>query len=72
MRFGEHTEDDIKKIKTRIIADFPKSVPEDGLLIYGKNTYVDAYNKDKLDLLEGELFEIKARNIGMCAVWRET
>ena len=36
LRFGEHTEEDVFKIKSRISPNFPQGIPEDALVLYGK------------------------------------
>ena len=61
VRTGDHTEEDLALLRTRIR---PKTDPslEDAIHVYGTNAKVNARNKAKLDKIEGELFTIKAKN----------
>merc|ERR1712026_139762 len=55
IRFGLHTDEDIEILETRVIADFPSSVPPDALHIYGKRRLVQAYNSQKLQELTSKM-----------------
>ena len=61
IRIGAHTEEDISLLETRIR---PKSDPNlnNALHIYGTNAKVNARNNSKLEEIEGELLDIKAKN----------
>ena len=63
LRFGNHTEDDVAQIKSRIVPDFPNHIPSNAMLLYGKKAEVKEYNTKKLNQLEGELFTIPAKHI---------
>ena len=64
LRFGQHTDEDILKIRSRVVKDFSTDVPTDSILIFCKNKPVDDFNSSKLEELPGDLFEIKAKHIG--------
>ena len=63
LRFGEHTEEDVLKIKSRISPNFPQGIPEDALVLYGKKKNVMDYNMHKLNQIEGETFTVSARHV---------
>ena len=63
LRIGQQTEEDIKIIRTRIVESFPNNVPEDALLLYGKNEDVAKYNNHKMELLEGNAYKSEARHL---------
>ena len=61
VRTGDHTEEDIALLETRVR---PRTDPSlnDAIHVYGTNAKVNARNNAKLDEIEGELFTIKAKN----------
>ena len=63
LRFGQQTEEDIKIIRSRIVESFPNNVPEDALMIYGKNEPVAHYNNQKLEQLEGTAYKSEATHL---------
>ena len=61
LRVGEHTEEDIELLRTRIVPEDDPAL-SDALHIYGTNAKVNSRNDAKLNDIPGELFKIKARN----------
>ena len=61
VRTGDHTEEDIALLETRVR---PRTDPSlnDAIHVYGTNAKVNARNNAKLDEIEGELFTINAKN----------
>ena len=37
LRFGQHNEEDVAKIRSRVVGDFPNDVPDNSILIFCKN-----------------------------------
>ena len=64
LRVGEHTEEDIELLRTRIVPEDDPAL-SDALHIYGTNAKVNSRNDAKLNDIPGELFKIKARNSGV-------
>ena len=62
VRSGNHTEEDIELLKTRVFSKSDPSIDSNALHIYGTNAKVNARNDAKLEEIGGELFEIKAKN----------
>ena len=62
LRIGQQTEEDIRIIRTRIVESFPNNIPEDALLLYGKNEHVAKYNNHKMELLEGKPYKSEAKH----------
>ena len=62
VRSGDHTEEDIGLLKTRVISKSDPSIDSNALHIYGTNAKVNARNNAKLEEIGGELFTIKAKN----------
>ena len=60
---NEPHEEDIKIIRTRIVESFPNNIPEDALLLYGKNEHVAKYNNHKMELLEGKDYKSVAKHL---------
>ena len=60
IRVGEHTEDDINTLNTRVFPRNSPDLPKDALMVTGTNAIVNKYNGEKLNQLDGELFEFKA------------
>ena len=63
LRLGQQTEEDIQRIRTRIVESFPNNVPEDALMIYGKNEPVANFNNQKMELLEGHAYRCEAKHL---------
>ena len=63
LRIGQQTKEDIKIIRTRIIDSFPNNVPEDALMLYGKNEPVAIYNNHRMELLEGKTYKSEAKHL---------
>merc|ERR1719209_462073 len=61
VRTGDHTEEDIALLETRVRPSTDPSL-NDGIHVYGTNAKVNARNNQKLDQMEGELFTIRAKN----------
>ena len=61
LRVGEHTEEDIELLRTRIVPEDDPAL-SDALHIYGTNAKVNSRNDAKLNDIPGELFKIKAIN----------
>ena len=62
VRIGEHTEEDIALLQTRVRSRSDPTLDPDALHIYGTNAKVNARNTAKLDEIGGELFSIRAKN----------
>ena len=62
VRTGDHTEEDIALLQTRVCPKSDPTLDPDALHIYGTNAKVNARNKAKLDEIGGELFTVKAKN----------
>ena len=63
LRFGNHTEDDTAKLRSRIVKNFPEDVPKEAIFLFGKNKYVKEYNNKKLNELDGKIFTATAIHI---------
>ena len=59
IRIGQHTDEDIKILKTRVFPRNSPELPTDALLITGENRIVQSYNDRKLNNLQGNLIEIQ-------------
>ena len=62
VRIGEHTEEDIALLQTRVRSRSDPTLDPNALHIYGTNAKVNARNTAKLDEIGGELFSIRAKN----------
>ena len=62
LRIGEHTKEDIAKIKTRVVSDMQNEVPADSLVIFGKKRFVEAYNDKMMNHLNGNVEVISANH----------
>ena len=60
IRIGEHTDDDIEILNSRVFPRDSSELPTDALLITGTNAIVNSFNNKKLNELSGELIEITA------------
>ena len=63
IRYGEHTEDDITKLKNRVVQSFPENVPEEALMIFCKKDNVTRFNERKMGKLHGPLLSLRAKHI---------
>ena len=63
IRTGDHTEEDIALLQTRVCPRSDPTLDPNALHIYGTNAKVNARNEAKLNEIGGELFTIKAKNV---------
>ena len=62
IRFGEHDENDLALLQSRVIQDLTK-VPQDALMICGTNQAVENYNRQKLLEGGGDIFEVESKKV---------
>ena len=60
VRIGEHTDEDIETLKTRVFPRNSSELPPDALLITGTNQIVKSFNDRRINDLPGELIVITA------------
>ena len=60
IRIGEHTDEDIETLKTRVFPRNSSELPSDALLITGTNQIVKSFNDRQINDLPGELIVITA------------
>ena len=62
LRTGDHTEEDVALLKTRVRSKSDPTLDPNALHIYGTNAKVNARNNAKLEEIGGVLYEIRAKN----------